>query len=402
MAEYMIRMADERGHVMEQVELGNSEGEVRERFSQQGFLVYWVKPKGLLAGDIRLPQRRKIKQDQFVIFNQQFVTLIHAGLPIIQSLELLMKRQRNPYFRTVLHNVRDRVRSGELLSEAFAEQKAFPKVYTTTILAGEKSGNLEEVMGRYIAFQRLALTFRKKLVSSLVYPVLLVVMLTVMLTFLITFVVPQFANLYNQLGVELPPLTMVMLAIGTNAQHYAPYVAGALLIAGFLIWRWMKSDAGATQMDRIKLKVPLLGGIWLKYQVAIFSRMLSTLLAGGLPLVPALETAGESMQSRLITHGVDAAAVKVREGQPLAKSLESSTVFPEMAVEMIEVGESTGSLPAMLNSVAEFYEEDVTNALATAMALIEPIILIVMGVVVAFVLISLYLPIFSLGAGGIH
>jgi type IV pilus assembly protein PilC len=402
MAEYMIRMADERGHILEKVELGNSEGEVRERFAQQGFLVYWVKPKGLLASDFRMPQRRKIKQDQFVIFNQQFVTLIHAGLPIIQSLELLMKRQRNPFFRTVLHNVRDRVRSGELLSESFAEQKVFPKVYTTTILAGEKSGNLEEVMGRYIAFQRLALTFRKKLVSSLVYPVLLVVMLVVMLTFLITFVVPQFANLYNQLGVELPPLTMVMLSIGTNAQHYAPYVAGALLIAGFLLWRWMKSDAGSTQMDRIKLKVPLLGDIWLKYQVAIFSRMLSTLLAGGLPLVPAMETAGESMQSRLITHGVNAASVKVREGQPLARSLESSTVIPEMAVEMIEVGESTGSLPAMLNSVAEFYEEDVTNALATAMALIEPIILIVMGVVVAFVLISLYLPIFSLGAGGIH
>ncbi len=251
MAEYMIRMADERGHIMEQVELGNSEGEVRERYAQQGFLVYWVKPKGLLAGDIRLPQRRKIKQDQFVIFNQQFVTLIHAGLPIIQSLELLMKRQRNPYFRTVLHSVRDRVRSGELLSEAFAEQKAFPKVYTTTILAGEKSGNLEEVMGRYIAFQRLSLTFRKKLVASLVYPVLLVVMLVVMMIFLITFVVPQFANLYNQLGVELPPATMVMLAIGMNARHYLGYVAGALLIAGFLMWRWMKSDAGATQMDRI-------------------------------------------------------------------------------------------------------------------------------------------------------
>jgi type IV pilus assembly protein PilC len=402
MAEYMIRMADERGHIMEQMELGNSEGEVRERFAQQGFLVYWVKPKGVFATDLRMPRRRKIKQDEFVIFNQQFVTLIHAGLPIIQSLELLMKRQRNPFFRTILHNVRDRVRSGELLSESFAEQKVFPKVYTTTILAGEKSGNLEEVMGRYIAFQRLALSFRKKLVSSLVYPVLLVVMLVVMLTFLITFVVPQFANLYSQLGAELPPLTMLMLSIGTNAQHYAPYIALGLILAGFLLWRWMKSDAGATQMDRIKLKVPLLGDIWLKYQVAIFSRMLSTLLSGGLPLVPALETAGESMQSRLITHGVDAAAVKVREGQPLAKSLESSTVLPDMAVEMIEVGESTGSLPAMLNSVAEFYEEDVTNALATAMALIEPIILIVMGIVVAFVLISLYLPIFSLGAGGIH
>jgi type IV pilus assembly protein PilC len=402
MAEYMIRMADERGHVLEQIELGNSEGEVRDRFAQQGYLIYWVKPKGVLSTDIRLPRRRKIKQDQFVIFNQQFVTLIHAGLPIIQSLELLMKRQRNPFFRTVLQDVRDRVRGGELLSEAFAEQKVFPKVYTTTLLAGEKSGNLEEVLGRYISFQRLALSFRKKLVSSLVYPVLLVAMLVVMLTFLITFVVPQFANLYNQLGVELPPLTMVMLSIGTNAQHYAPYVLAALLIAAFLIWRWMKSDAGATQMDRFKLKTPILGDIWLKYQVAVFSRMLSTLLAGGLPLVPALETAGESMQSRLIAHGVDDATKKVREGQPLSRSLEASNVFPEMSVEMIEVGESTGALPAMLNSVAEFYEEDVTNALATAMALIEPVILIVMGVVVAFVLISLYLPIFSLGAGGIH
>ncbi|HVP56439.1 MAG TPA: type II secretion system F family protein [Candidatus Eisenbacteria bacterium] len=402
MAEYMIRMADERGHVMEQVEPGNSEGEVRERFAQQGFLVYWVKPKGLLSSEVRLPTRRKIRQDQFVIFNQQFVTLIHAGLPIIQSLELLMKRQRNPFFRKVLQDVRDRVRGGELLSEAFVEQKIFPKVYTTTLLAGEKSGNLEEVLGRYIAFQRLALSFRKKLVSSLVYPVLLVVMLAVMLTFLITFVVPQFANLYNQLGVELPPLTTVMLAIGTNAQHYAPYVAVALVIAGFLIWRWMKSDAGATQVDRVKLKMPLLGGIWLKYQVAVFSRMLSTLLAGGLPLVPALETAGESMQSHLIAHGVESATRQVREGQPLARSLEAARVFPPMSVEMIEVGESTGSLPAMLNSVAEFYEEDVNNALATAMALIEPIILIVMGVVVAFVLISLYLPIFSLGAGAIH
>ena len=263
MAEYTIRMADERGHVLEQVELGNSEGEVRERFSQQGFLIYSVKPKGLLSSEVRLPRRRKVKQDQFVIFNQQFVTLIHAGLPIVQSLELLMKRQRNPFFQTVLHNVRDRVRSGELLSEAFAEQKVFPKVYTTTLLAGEKSGNLEEVLGRYIAFQRLGVSFRKKLVSSLVYPVLLVVMLVVMLTFLITYVVPQFANLYNQLGVELPPMTAFMLAIGTNAQRYAPYVLAVVLIGGFLLWRWMRSDAGATQMDRIRLKVPLLGSIWL-------------------------------------------------------------------------------------------------------------------------------------------
>jgi len=401
MAEYVIKMADERGHMLEQLEHGVSEVEIRDRYAQQGFLVYSVKSKGGLSGDLRLPQRRKVRQDQFVIFNQQFVTLIHAGLPIIQSIELLIKRQRNPFFRSVLQNVRDRLRGGELLSEAFAAQKVFPKVYTTTLLAGEKSGNLEEVMGRYIAFQRLAVSFRKKMVSSLVYPTLLVVMLLVMMTFLITFVVPQFANLYKQLGSELPPMTAFMLAIGVNAKHYFFYVLFALIGGGFLLWRWMKSDKGATKMYRLKLKIPLLGDIWLKYQVAVFSRMLSTLLSGGLSLVPSLETSGESMQSHLMSHGIEKATRGVREGQGLARSLEQTKVFPEMAIEMMEVGESTGALPAMLNSVAEFYEEDVQNALATAMSLIEPIILIIMGVVVAFVLISLYLPIFSIGAGGI-
>ena len=402
MAEYMIKMADERGHILEQMESGTSEVEIRDRFAQQGFLVYSVKAKNLFSAQIQLPQRRKVRQDTFVIFNQQFLTLIHAGLPIIQSLELLLKRQRNPFFHSVLQNVRDRVRGGEVLSDAFAAQKVFPKVYTTTLLAGERSGNLEEVLGRYIAFQRLAVSFRKKLTASLVYPVLLVAMLVVMLTFLITFVVPQFAILYHQLGAELPPMTALMLAVGVNARDYFFYTLAVLLAVGFFLWRWMRSDSGATRMDQFKLKVPLLGDIWLKYQVAVFARMLSTLLSGGLPLVPSLETAGESMQSRLILHGIETATRSVREGKGLARSMEDTKVFPQMSVEMVEVGESTGALPAMLNSIAEFYEEDVQNALATAMALIEPVILIVMGLVVAFVLISLYLPIFSLGAGGLH
>ncbi len=203
MAEYMIKMADERGHVLEQMEQRRLGGRDPRPLRAAGLSAsIRSSPKGCLSGDLRLPHRRKIKQDQFVIFNQQFVTLIHAGLPIIQSLELLIKRQRNPFFRSVLQNVRDRVRGGELLSEAFEAQKVFPKVYTTTLLAGEKSGNLEEVLGRYIAFQRLAVSFRKKLISSLVYPALLVVVLVVMMTFLITFVVPQFANLYHTLGAD--------------------------------------------------------------------------------------------------------------------------------------------------------------------------------------------------------
>src|SRR5215472_2247880 len=399
MPEFLVKAADERGHLLQQVENGYSEAEVRERFVQQGFLVYWVKPRGIYSGGrLRLTAGAKVKASQFLIFNQQFLTLIKAGLPILNSLDLLIKRQKSPKLRTLLENVRDRVKSGELLSDAFAAQAAFPKIYTTTLLAGEKSGNMEEVLSRYIAFQRMALTFKKKLAVSLVYPALLVTVVLCMLVFLITYVVPQFAKLFESLDAKLPAITVMMLAIGTNAQQYAPYVLIGLVVIAALIWRWKETDKGAERIDRTILALPLLGDIWLKYQVANFSRMLSTLLAGGMPLVPSLETAGASMSSRRILNGVHDAAARVREGRSLARSLEELKMFPDLSVEMIEVGESTGALPAMLNSVAEFYEEDVQTALGAAMALIEPVILIIMAVFVGGILISLYLPIFSLGS----
>jgi len=397
MAEFLVKIADERGNLAQQVEHGYSETEVRDRFAQQGYLVYWVKPRTVLSGGAL--RGRKVRQSQFVIFNQQFLTLIKAGLPILNSLDLLIKRQRDKNLQQLLQNVRERVKGGELLSDAFAAQHVFPKIYTTTLLAGEKSGNMEEVLSRYIAFQRLALTFKKKLAVSLVYPALLVSMVILMLVFLITYVVPQFAKLFENLNAQLPAITVFMLAVGTHAQAYGPYLLVAGVVAVILFWRWKASDHGAQAFDAVMLKLPVMGDIWLKYQVASFSRMLSTLLAGGLPLVPSLETAGASMSSRSILNGVVETAVQVREGQTLSGSLEKQKMFPDLAVEMIEVGESTGALPAMLNSVAEFYEEDVQTALGAAMALIEPVILIVMAVFVGGVLISLYLPIFSLGSG---
>lgn len=403
MSEYLVKVADERGHVSQQVENARSEAELRDRFSQQGYLVYDVKPRGIFTGgEVRLPQRRRVKMAQFVIFNQQFVTLVRAGLPILNALDLLVKRQKEGFFRTLLDNVRDRVKSGELLSEAFAAQGIFPKIYTTTLLAGEKSGNLEEVLTRYVTFQRMAMSFRKKLAASLVYPALLVALVIIMLTFLVTYVVPQFANLYSQLGNQVPPLTEFMLNVGRLAQKYFIVAIIAIAAVAFLLWRFARSEQGAQRIDQIRMSLPVLGGIWLKYQVAVFSRMMATLLTGGLPLVPALETAGASIQSRYISKAVTYAVQKVREGRPLSRSLEETGSFPELTVEMLEVGESTGALPAMLTSVAEFYEEDVQNALAAAMSLVEPAILIVMGTIVAFVLISLYLPIFTLGAGGVH
>jgi len=202
------------------------------------------------------------------------------------------------------------------------------------------------------------------------------------------------------LDAKLPAITLFMLSVGVSAQKYFPFIAVGLALIGFLFWQWRKTDRGADQIDRVILSLPLLGDIRLKHQVATFSRMLATLLQGGLPLVPSMETAGSSMSSRRIQKGIMRGSVRVREGQGLASSLEEQEIFPDLAVEMLEVGESTGALPAMLNSVAEFYEEDVQTALGASMALIEPLILIVMAIFVGGVLISLYLPIFSLGMQG--
>src|SRR3954463_15994916 len=398
MAEFLVKMADERGHVLQQVESGVSEQEIRERFVQQGFMVYSVKTRrGLLpmGGGSR---KKILKADQFVIFNQQFLTLIKAGLPILKSLNILSKRQKNLRFKAILENVQERVKSGELLSQAFEAQGATSKIYTTTLLAGERSGNLEEVLGRYIAFQRITVSFRKKLIASLWYPALLICALVVMLTFLMTYVVPQFADLYSSLNAKLPAITVFMLGIGHSIQKNYLVIFGSVLAVALIITLWVRSERGGKTLDALRYQLPLFGQIWMKYQIAMFSRTLSTLLSGGLPLVPSLETASHSINSFKIASNVEYASKRVREGRALSSSLEETRFFPDLAIEMIEVGESTGALPAMLNSVAEFYEEDVQNSLAAAMQLIEPAILIFMGITVAIVLLSLYLPIFSLGA----
>ena len=397
MAEFVVRLADERGRVQEQTHTAATEEELRARFTQAGYYVYSVKARGLLAG---AGKTKKVKLETFLVFNQQFLTLIRAGLPILGSIELLARRQKLPHFRAQLEDVATRVKNGESISEAFVAQGGFPIVYTTTLLAGERSGNLEEVLQRYLDFQRVSLTFRKKLLASLIYPAVLVVMVIGLFIFLITFVVPRFAELYEQLGTKLPVITTFLLGLGKNAQSYGIYALAALALLIFLFVRWIKTDAGANTMDRIRISLPLIGPVWLKYQVGLFSRTLATLLTGGLPLVPSLETAARSIDSRQISNAVFRSVETVREGKGLSVSLAETKIFPELAVEMIEVGESTGALPQMLNSVAEFFEEDVQTNLTAAMSLIEPLILIVMGCVVVTILISLYLPIFSMSAGG--
>ena len=397
MAEYIIKMADERGHMVQQVESGGSATEVRERFAMQGFLVYDVKPRGLLTA-AGVGPGKKIKLEQFVIFNQQFLTLIRAGLPILTALELLTRQQKNAGFRSALEDVRQRVKAGSPISQAFEAQNIASKLYTTTLLAGERSGNLEETLGRWIAFQRVAISFRKKLLASLLYPALLIVAMLGLLSVLILFVVPKFADMYKEINAPLPWLTQVLLAAGQTAQEFALPAVIILVVVGLIFYQWSRSEAGGHLVERVRLALPFVGTITMKYQVAMFARMLSTLLAAGLPLVSSLETAGLSMGSRAISRSIQHAVKRVLEGQTLAKSLDETSAFPDLAIGMVEVGESTGALPAMLNSVSDFYEEDVQTALQAALSLIEPIILLIMGGVVGTVLISLYLPIFSLGA----
>ncbi len=399
MTDYVLKYADTRGEVHNQIAKGASEQEVRERFARQGFLVYSVKPKsaGLsLSGDIRLPGRGKLNLEKFLIFNQQFVTLVRAGLPILKSLDLLAERLTDAKLTPYINAVREEVRKGVLLSEAFRGQSIFPKIYVTSIMAGEKSGSLVEVLERYIAYQKLALAVRKKILVSLMYPSVLIVLVILLMVFLVTYVVPSFATLYNSMSAQLPTITIYLIAIGTTARNYV-LLGAALVIGGIaaFVW-WSKKESAREKIDRVKVKTPLFGSIWIKYQVAQFSRVLGTLLTGGIPLVQGLETAADSLGTPLLRKTLDKAGKMVREGQSLSSSLAATGIFPELSVDMIEVGESTGALPAMLTSVAEFYEDDVNTKMTAALSLIEPAIMIFMGMFVAFVLIALYLPIFSL------
>ena len=395
MAEFVIKLADERGRVMEQTQTAATADELRTRFTHAGYHVFSVKARSGFGG-----RRRKVKLEPFLIFNQQFLTLIRAGLPILGSLQMLAKGQKNTNFSAQLDDVSTRVKTGESLSSAFEAQSGFPVMYTTTLLAGERSGNLLEVLERYVSFQRVTLTFRKKLITSLIYPAVLLTLVTALVMFMFAYVVPQFATLYDQLGSKLPAMTVYLLNFSKWLNHNLLWILLTILVVAAAIYKFASTERGKDFIDTVRVKLPVFGNIWLKYQVALFARTLSTLLTGGLSLVPSLETAARTISSRRVSKAVITSITTVREGKSLAEALVSTEVFPDLAAEMIAVGEQTGALPQMLNSVSEFFDEDVATALTAALALIEPAILIVMGVVVVFILISLYLPIFSLGMTG--
>jgi type IV pilus assembly protein PilC len=397
MAEWVLKYADPRGEIHQQVAEAGSERELRDRYSQQGFLIYSIKPRNEIAGlPVGRSRKKKINLEKFLIFNQQFVTLIRAGLPILKGLDLLSARLTDTKLAPYVNAVREEVKNGSLLSDAFRAQGVFPPIYVTSVLAGEKSGALGEVLDRFISYQKLALAVRKKLVMSLIYPCLLLTLVLCLMVFLITYVVPSFAELYRSMSAQLPTATVILIAVGTTARSYVLAGIAALILAAIGFRFWAKTERGQERMDRVRLRVPVVGEIWIKYQVAQFARVLGTLLTGGIPLLQALETASESLGTSLLRKTLDQARKMVKEGQALSSALEQTKIFPSLSIDMIEVGESTGALPAMLTSVAEFYEDDVNTRMTATLSLIEPAIMIFMGAFVTFVLVALYLPIFSL------
>lgn len=403
MAQYVCKVGDTSGHVFQQLETAQNEGEVRQKLAERGFHVFSVKNEfNILAQFSGARRARKILVNDFLIFNQQFNTLIKAGLPILKALDLLAERAAAERLRPILQDVRQRVREGALLSEALAAQGSFPPVYVTAITAGERSGNLTGVLEQYISYLRVSTGFRKGLITALIYPTILVAAVIVTMTYLVTYAMPQFAKLYQDLGIKLPGITQFMLALSTPLRDYFLLALVILVCVVLAIYVWTRSDQGAVAIDRLKPKIPVFGDIWLKSQIAQFVRTLSTLLAGGTPLVAGLETSSQAIGSRLIATSVQGAGARVREGRTLHESLAETRLVPELALEMIEVGEASGALAAMLTSVAEFYEEEVSTRLQRTLIWVSPAILVVMAVVVGSILISLYLPLFSLqvGSGG--
>ena len=400
MTDFVCKVGDASGRIYQQVEQAQSEAEARQKLAERGYFVYSVRHHfDVLARFTQTGSTAKIPARDFLIFNQQFSTLVKAGLPILKCLDLLADRTATPRLKPILSDVRQRVRDGAMLSEALQAQGAFPGVYVTTIAAGERSGNITGVIDQYIAYLKVSGSFRNRLMTALIYPVVLVVVAILLISYVVTYAMPQFASLYHELGIPLPSLTAFMLGIALPLRTYFLVIIGAVALAALFIFGWTRSDQGALAIDRLKPRVPVMGDIWLKAQIAQFCRTLSTLLGGGTPLVPALNTAASSIDSRLIATGVQQAAVRVKEGQSLHASLGETKLIPSLALEMIEVGEASGALTPMLTSVAEFYEEEVSTRLERTLSWIPILILAVMATVVLFILLALYLPLFSLNIG---
>jgi type IV pilus assembly protein PilC len=395
--EYRCRLGTANGEVVEGVYIADNEARLRRDLEEKGLYVLSLQPRGWISGWSPTTRRRRISRQEFVIFNQELATLLKAGMPLTQSLDILRQRVENPTFKAVLDGVHEKVQSGTAMSDAFTEHgDLFPAVYSASLLAGERAGNLDSVIRRYVAYEKLIGAARRRTISALMYPAILMGMMAILIGIIVLKVIPAFSDFYATFNKPLPLLTQVIVgvsnAISSNILVLGPAVIAVVLAAMFL-FRQPSRRAG---LDRLFLEIPWAGATARKFFTSQIARMLSTLLAGGIPLVHSLQIAVRSSSNRYMSDGLDEVRLRVQEGQSFAAALRVKAVFPEVAVKMVEVGESTGALQDMLSSLAEFYDEEVETEVERVTKLIEPVMLVVMGIIIAAVVLALYLPLFEL------
>ena len=398
--EFRCRLASPNGEIVEGVYVADNESRLRHELEEKGLFVLSLQPKHAIAGvSLQLPQRKGVNTREFLVFNQELATLLKAGMPLVQSLDLLKRRVTSPSFRRVLDDVHEKVRSGTALSDAFdAHRELFPSVYMASLLAGERSGNLDAMLRRYVEYTKIVATVKRKTVSALVYPAILISLALVMVTFIVLKVVPAFQDFYGTFGAQLPLSTRAIVALSEFLRTQFLLVIGALIATVVAAVAWVRRPGQKARFDHVLLSLPMLGQVARKFATSQMARTLATLLGGGLPLVNALDIAAKSVGNQYMAKQLDVVSARVREGESFAAALEARHSFPEVAVKMAEVGESTGALQEMLNTVADFYDEEIATAMDRFVTLVEPVLLIIMGLVIAGLVLALYMPLFQLSS----
>lgn len=400
MPEFIFRVGTPDGQIVDRHVQAATLHAAQEELRQQGMHVFASKRGTVNLRDF-LPKSKKIvSTERFLLFNQELLALVRAGLPILQSFEIMLERQKDPRFREVLIEVRDNLKSGVSLSDAFAAYgDAFPPIYSTSLRAGERSGDLEGVLRRFLRYQKMIVALRKKVMTALIYPSVLVTLSVAMVIIMLTKVIPRFAEFYKGFDAQLPPFTKLLITFATFLNEHLAMTA-LIALGGLVLLRQWVATRGRVAWDSFKLRLFFVGGILHRFAIMQFTQSLGTLLGGGTPMVPAIEIASQSVTNHAVSAKVSGIVQNVREGEPLWRSLESTGVISDLAVEMIKVGESTGALTEMLAHVSEFYDEEIEARLSRVVAAIEPVILVIMGLVIATLLYAFYLPLFQLSTVG--
>jgi type IV pilus assembly protein PilC len=397
--EYRCRLAAANGQIIEQTYIAENEDRLRQELEEKGLYVLSLHAKGSI-GRLRFSTHRtSIREREFLIFNQELATLLRAGIPLVQALDLLTRRTETPAFRALLTDVCERVRSGTALSDAFdAHRHNIPTIYPASLVAGERSGNLDAMLRRYVEYAKTVALVRRKVRTALVYPVILLSLSIGLVSFIIVKVVPAFTDFYESFGSTLPTATRLLIACSAAIRAHFFLLLLVGIVSALALMVWLRTPDHRVTLDRWLLRVPILGDIARKFATSQMARTLATLLGGGLPLVNALDITARSVGNRYVAGELTQVSGRVREGVAFAAALDARHVFPDVAIKMSEVGESTGALQEMLNTVADFYDEEIATSLERFITLIEPILLILVGIVIAGLLLALYLPIFQLGS----